>query len=118
VHWYRKSAEQDHAIAQNNLGAMYEKGQGVPQDYVHAHKWWNLAAAKGHKASRKNRDIIAKQMTPQQIAEAQRLARDWKSGPPTLVLVKETPPTLVLGKEIKPESEQGLWEKLWNKIFK
>ncbi len=65
---------------------MYEKGQGVPQDYVQAHMWYNLAAshfAPGSDRDRavKNRDIIAEKMTPAQIAEAQRLAREWKPKP-------------------------------------
>jgi len=57
---------------------MYRKGQGVPQDYVQAHMWVNLAATQGREDARKARDILAFQMTPAQIAEAQRLAREWK----------------------------------------
>ena len=57
---------------------MYAKGRAVPQDYVLAHMWWNLAAAQGDKDAAKNRDIIGKRMTRTQIAEAQRLAREWK----------------------------------------
>ncbi len=83
--WYRKAAEQGNAVAQNNLGNMYSSSQGVPQDYVQAHLWSNLAAA-GFSAAMvdmrneaaDNRDRIAAKMTPAQIAEAQRLAREWK----------------------------------------
>ena len=83
--WYRIAAEQGDADAQNNLGVMYDFGQGVPQDYVHAHKWYNLAAARypasenerREKAVR-NRDRVERRMTAEQIAEAQRLAREWK----------------------------------------
>ncbi len=57
---------------------MYSKGWGVPQDYVQAHMWYNLAAERGLKLGREYRDSLAKQMTPEQIAEAQRLAREWK----------------------------------------
>ena len=67
---------------------MYGKGRGVPQDYVEAHKWlslaeaeheWlNLAEAEGTENASKNLDRIAKEMTDEQIAEAQRLAREWK----------------------------------------
>jgi TPR repeat protein len=53
------------------------KGVGVPQDYVQGHKWFILAATK-HAKYRANRDLLAKRMTPAQIAEAQRLARQWK----------------------------------------
>jgi TPR repeat protein len=77
VGWYRKAAEQGEAYAQYNLGVMYDNGRGVPQDYVHAHKWFNLAATSGNKIATKNRNIIAKKMTPAQIAEAQKLAREW-----------------------------------------
>ena len=76
--WYRMAAEQGHAGAQNNLGVMYDKGEGVTQDYVQAHIWYNLAAAQGEETARENRDLIAKKMTPAQVAEAQRLAREWK----------------------------------------
>ena len=75
--WYRLAAEQGIARAQYNLGIMYGNGKGVPQDYVQAHMWFNLAASKGNEIARKNRDIVAKKMTPTQIAEAQRLAREW-----------------------------------------
>jgi len=53
---------------------MYSLGKGVPQDYVEAHKWWNLAAAQGNKPAETDRGIVARKMTPAQIAEAQRLA--------------------------------------------
>ena len=76
VRWYKLAAAQGQAEAQSNLGLMYGKGQGVPQDYVRAHLWFNLAAAKGDSHGVKNRDIAAKKMTPQQIAEAQKMARE------------------------------------------
>ena len=81
--WYRKAAEQGHAGAQYNLGLMYGKGQGVPQVYVLAHMWFNLAVSKlspGEARDRavKNSDIAAERMTPAQISEAQKLAREWK----------------------------------------
>ena len=78
VKWYRLAADQGYASAQYNLGYMYSNGQGVPQDYVQAHKWYNLAAAQGDADGAKNRDLVAKRMTPQQIERAQELARNWK----------------------------------------
>jgi TPR repeat protein len=78
VKWFRKAAEQGQAIAQTRLGIMYRNGRGVTQDYVQAHMWYNLSAVKGSKIARKSRDKLATQMTPAQIAEAQRLAREWK----------------------------------------
>ena len=78
VNWYRLSAEQGIAQAQNNLGQMYVNGQGVPQDYVLAHMWLNLSGSNGNKDAVKNRNIIEKRMSKQQIERAQELARNWK----------------------------------------
>jgi TPR repeat protein len=57
---------------------MYERGLGVPKDYVLGYMWFNLAAAQGHEIARWDREELSSAMTPDQIAEAQRLARDWK----------------------------------------
>jgi uncharacterized protein len=76
--WYRKSADQGDFHSQAILGEMYVLGQGVPQDYVSAHMWLNLSAAQGNQDAVKGRDTLAQRMTPAQIAEAQKLARDWK----------------------------------------
>ena len=78
VKWYTKAANQGFANAQSDLGGMYGNGQGVVQDYVMAHMWWNLAASNGNAIAIKNRNIVEKRMTIAQIAEAQRLAREWK----------------------------------------
>jgi TPR repeat protein len=82
VKWYRKAAEQGHAVAQSYLGVMYAKGQGVPRDYVQAYKWFTLAAIKGNAQSVKNRDKVASMMTPAQIAAAQKLEREWTGAHP------------------------------------
>ena len=84
--WYRLAAEQGYGSAQLNLATMYARGDGVPPDYVQAHMWFNLAASglpssivpKDRDKAVKYRDIIASNMTPAQIAEAQKLAREWK----------------------------------------
>ncbi len=76
--WYRMAAEQNQALAQTNLGDLYRWGQGVLQDNAYAHMWFSLAAAQGNESARWNRDIVEEKMTPEQIAEAQRLARQWK----------------------------------------
>ena len=76
--WWRKAAAQGHAIAQFNLGGLSSKGRGVPQGYVQAHIWFNLAAAQGQKKAAEIREQLANKMTPEQTAEAQRLASEWK----------------------------------------
>ncbi len=73
----RTCAEQGDAGAQYNLGYMYGNGDGVPEDIVFAYMWWNLAAAQGDEVAQENKDIIEQQMTRAQIAEAQRLSREW-----------------------------------------
>ena len=79
--WYRKAADQGDDAAQFNLGVMYEKGQGLPQDYVLAHTWFSLAASGSNEDAVKQRDTIAKKMMPAQIAEAQKMAAEWKPKP-------------------------------------
>ena len=80
---FRPLAEQGVAAAQFYLGINYDKGQGVPQDSVLAHMWFNLAASRFAPGSDRDmaiqlRESVAAKMTPAQIAEAQRLAREWK----------------------------------------
>ena len=77
VVWYRKAADQGLAAAQLNLGVSYHNGEGVPQDYVEAYSWWSLAAAQGELKAKNYRDNIAQQMTPEQIAQAQELSREF-----------------------------------------
>lgn len=77
--WYRKAAEQGNANAQNNLGSFYSEGLGVSKDLVQAHLWFNLAAAQQFEDSAKQRDEIARKMTPNQVKRAQDLARTWKA---------------------------------------
>ena len=76
--WFRKAAEQGDTRAQHDLGVMYYNGHGVPQDYVQAHMWLNLAATQGNSDAAKTRTTAAGKMTPDQITEAQKLAREWK----------------------------------------
>src|SRR5450631_2236340 len=75
---FRPLAEHGNAIAEYNLGVMYYKGEGVPQDYILAHMWLSLAAAKNETRAVDLRDIVATKMTAAQVAEAQKLGREWK----------------------------------------
>ena len=77
IRWYRKAAEQGNDRAQYNLGLMYDSGYGVPQDYVQAHMWYNIAGVTHASVAVSYRDIVAREMTLNQIAEAQKLAREW-----------------------------------------
>ena len=79
VKWFRLAAAQGLALAQYNLGFRYVNGQGVAKDNIRAHMWFNLSAISGVADAAANRDLIAKRMTPQQIAQAQEIARRCKS---------------------------------------
>lgn len=82
VKWFRLSAEQGDAKAQFLIGGWYHAGQWVKQDFVQAYLWYDLAASRSEgedqKSAIKNRGKVAKDMTPDQIAKAQKLAREWK----------------------------------------
>ena len=83
VKWYRLAAEQGQADAQIALGFMYYFGHGVPQDYVQAHMWYSLAAERSSPGEDRDqlisyRDEVEAKMSPDQVAEAQSLAREWK----------------------------------------
>jgi TPR repeat protein len=71
-----QAAKQGNPRAHYNLGLMYGRGQGVSQDLIRAHMWFNIAAATGVQEGAANREIAASNMTPQQIADAQRMARE------------------------------------------
>jgi len=76
--WFRLAAGQGFADAQYNLGIMYHNGEGVPQNYVQAYKWYSLSAAQGQADARRNLAYVLDEMTASQVAEAQRLAAEWR----------------------------------------
>ena len=85
VRWYRRAAEQDDANAQLNLGSMYEHGAGVGRNFIRAHKWYNLAASRFQASEQdirdqalRSRDRVASLLTSNDLAMAQRLAREWR----------------------------------------
>ena len=106
--WHRKAAEQGMLVAQYELGALYANGMGVPRDYVTAYAWFNIAAVNVNavpkkiitdleaKASaraklyvkgmlKKYQPLIAKQMTPGQLAKAEALAKEMLKKNPKLL---------------------------------
>jgi len=87
VRWYAKAAEQGLAAAQYNLGELYELGRAVPRDVAEAYYWFALAAAVEpsgpvHDEAVNYRDRIAAQLTPAQIAEAQKRVQAWLKAHP------------------------------------
>jgi TPR repeat protein len=76
IKYYTLAAEQGNSTAQHNLGWMHDNGQGFIQNYTRAHMWYNISASLGFEGAVKNRDIIAKKMTPSQIEKAQTLASE------------------------------------------
>jgi uncharacterized protein len=55
---WRPLANQGYAAAQNNLGVMYDQGQGVPQDYAQALHWYRQAAKQGHAGAQYNLGVL------------------------------------------------------------
>ncbi len=80
--WYRKCADGGSWSGQMRLGDLYAIGRGVPKDFVLAYMWLNLASATAPTSLANNiakqRELLATMMTQEQVAEAQRLSRDWK----------------------------------------
>jgi TPR repeat protein len=72
IHYYRRAAAQGYRDAQADLGRMYEFGKGVAADPAQAYQWYARAAAQGDAVSAKNRDRMRRQLSPAQIAEAER----------------------------------------------
>jgi hypothetical protein len=82
VAWYRKAAQQADAFAQLRMGVAYEAGRGAPQDFVEAHMWVSLAIA-GLTGGTRQQAVtlaldLASKLTSEQLAEAQRRAKEWK----------------------------------------
>ena len=76
VKWWRLAAEAGVAEAQYTMGLMYLEGLGVAQDIVVAYMWFNLAAAQGNEAASTVHDNLEQDMTPEQIAEAEKMAKE------------------------------------------
>lgn len=97
--WFRKAAEGDdvapqhhlaprfndglRAMAQYKLGCCYRDGQGVPQDYVEAVKWYWLAADRGHETADQDAVVLTFMISPSELETAQRLYQEFKSQHPT-----------------------------------
>ena len=72
---WKPLAERGNSRAQSNLGAMYYNGQGVLVDFVIAHMWFNISAANGNEIGAENRDVLAKEMTSEDLSKAEAMAR-------------------------------------------
>jgi TPR repeat protein len=79
VKWHTRSANQGFHKALNAMGEMHAWGYGVKIDYVRSYMWYTLAIRAGDKDQAHARDYVAGKMTPEQIAEAERLVLDWRA---------------------------------------
>lgn len=77
--WYHAAAELGHAKSQFHLGLCYSGGHGVPKDNLTAYAWWNISAAAGSTEAARKRDALARRMTREDVADAQRKCRNWMS---------------------------------------
>ena len=71
-HGFALSLEAERGVgeAQFWLGVAYDNGEGMPEDYVKAYAWLNLAGAQGEEADRMAKDSLRKRMTREQIARS------------------------------------------------
>ena len=74
---FRSYVEQGDASAQLNLGVMYANGEGVPEDTVNAYAWFSIAAARGNTSAKEFKELVTGLMVRSQIAEAQKLSREY-----------------------------------------
>jgi TPR repeat protein len=80
--WFLKAAEQDYSDAQYVIGVAYYLGEGIPKDYIRSYIWLTISSEKGYLEATEWRDRVAKEMTEQQILEAQKLSKDWAQHKP------------------------------------
>jgi TPR repeat protein len=88
VRWYRRAAQQGHSSAQNNLSVRYARGEGIGRDLVQAYLWTSLAAASAsdrsvRDAASRNLDFYSAEMSPAELASAEKLVRAWRPKPET-----------------------------------
>ncbi len=76
---WRRAARKGDRRSMAALGRAFVRGVGVPQDFIEAHKWLNLAAARGDVKAAAERDALAKEMTVEERAEARKLLRAWRA---------------------------------------
>ena len=77
LQWFRRAAEQGNGGAQNHLGLMYFEGEGTTKDVIQAYKWAYLSAQQGVEAAVLAVEFLDQELTPEQIQEAKRLAKEW-----------------------------------------
>lgn len=73
VEWFRKLAVRGNSRGQLSLQECYQWAEGVPKNYIYASVWLNISAAQENLDARLNLPHLEKQMTPLQVAEAQKL---------------------------------------------
>ncbi len=114
--WYRKAASQGLAEAQYNLGNRYYLGLSVSRDYLLAYAWASLSATNSTGGTQQNaarlRDLAASKMTPGELSEAQRLAREWRPG----VKMATPAPSKEPRKLVAPESARASVEERLTKL--
>ena len=86
----------------NHLGLLYDNGEGVPEDIVLAYMWFNFAATQGDEGAKENKDSLERRMTREQIAEAQRLSREWIEAHPPAATSPLVPPAPLRGIQPHP----------------
>jgi TPR repeat protein len=79
IRLFRPLAEQGNAKAQNVLGVMFRRGEGVPKNPARAHMWFSFAAARGDAKAKAELREVSRTMTAQEISQAEAMARSCAS---------------------------------------
>ena len=79
IQWWRKAAEQGQPSAQFNLAQALVEGKAAPKDLVEAYKWYHLAADRGDRDAGRMRNALGVELSPEEVAEALKRAREFKS---------------------------------------
>ena len=75
--WYELAAEQEYAVAQDNLALQYRAGDGVPKDLVLSYMWSSISLALGREEAQENLDAVSDLMSAGQITTAQNRTDQW-----------------------------------------
>ncbi|MHB8523031.1 MAG: tetratricopeptide repeat protein [Limisphaerales bacterium] len=107
LRWFRRAAAKGSARAFSDLGVFYWNDQGVEKDPIEAYAWLTLAMDRGEREARDNRTLIAKEMTPEQIAKGERLAKLYQAGSPASEAAASGP-AAAIQKMITAESQRNM----------
>lgn len=77
VKWFTAAARKGRIASQISLGYAYAEGKGVPKNLATAYAWWSVAARQGNAKARRNKNTVAREMSSDELRQAEALAREY-----------------------------------------